>query len=210
MKEEQGSSRGQHKNLQQGKQEQQQKRGKDRGWGRGRGQPGGSLCPERPCVSGLLLMTLSWVGSPTAAPGRKQSWMWMSLLRAPLVKNPPANAGNRRDLALIPGSGRPPRGGNGNSFQYSFLENHHGQRSLVGCSPWGHTESDRTELLSMGTHAHIIPVRKSWGVLKTQTEAHFHVFFSDYRLGCGRRPLIFFAGLFLDTFTRRGPFSYRK
>ena len=123
MKEEQGSSRGQHKNLQQGKQEQQQKRGKDRGWGRGRGQPGGSLCPERPCVSGLLLMTLSWVGSPTAAPGRKQSWMWMSLLRAPLVKNPPANSGNRRDLALIPGSGRPPRGGNGNSLQYSFLEN---------------------------------------------------------------------------------------
>ena len=23
----------------------------------------------------------------------------------------------------------------------------HGQRSLVGCSPWGHTESDTTELL---------------------------------------------------------------
>ena len=25
----------------------------------------------------------------------------------------------------------------GNPLQYSFLENSHGQRSLVGCSPWG-------------------------------------------------------------------------
>ena len=31
----------------------------------------GPLCPERPCVSGLLLMTSSWVGSPIMAPGRK-------------------------------------------------------------------------------------------------------------------------------------------
>ena len=43
VKEEQESSRRQHKNLQQGKQEQQQKSGEDTGWGRGWGQPGGSL-----------------------------------------------------------------------------------------------------------------------------------------------------------------------
>ena len=36
------------------------------------------------------------------------------------VKNLPANAG---DPGSIPGSGRPPRGGNGNPFQYSCLEN---------------------------------------------------------------------------------------
>ena len=36
------------------------------------------------------------------------------------VKNPPANA---RDAGLIPGSGRSPRGGNGNPFQYSCLGN---------------------------------------------------------------------------------------
>ena len=36
------------------------------------------------------------------------------------VKNPPANAG---DAGSIPGSGRSPEGGNGNSFQYSCLEN---------------------------------------------------------------------------------------
>ena len=28
----------------------------------------------------------------------------------------------------------------------------HGQRSLVGYSPWGHQESDMTERLSMHTH----------------------------------------------------------
>ena len=38
-------------------------------------------------------------------------------------KNPPANAGDVRDLGLIPGSGRSPGGGNGNPLQYSCLEN---------------------------------------------------------------------------------------
>ena len=41
-------------------------------------------------------------------------------LEAQSVKNPPANAG---DAGLIPGSGRSPGGGNGNSLQYSCLEN---------------------------------------------------------------------------------------
>ena len=37
-------------------------------------------------------------------------------------------------MDLIPGSGRSPGGGNGNS-----LEKSHGQRSLGSYSPWGHT-----------------------------------------------------------------------
>ena len=40
-----------------------------------------------------------------------------------MVKNLPAKAGDKRDEGLIPGSGRCPGGGNGNSFQYSGLEN---------------------------------------------------------------------------------------
>ena len=40
-----------------------------------------------------------------------------------LPKNPPANAGDIRDMDLIPGSGRFPGGGNGNPLQYSCLEN---------------------------------------------------------------------------------------
>ena len=38
------------------------------------------------------------------------------------VKNPPANAGDRRHSS-IPGSGRSPGGGHGNPLQYSCLEN---------------------------------------------------------------------------------------
>ena len=40
-----------------------------------------------------------------------------------MVKNSPAKAGNVRDMALIPGSGRSPRGGHGSALQYSCLEN---------------------------------------------------------------------------------------
>ena len=40
-----------------------------------------------------------------------------------VVKNPPANAGDRRDMGSIPGLGRSPGEGNSNPLQYSFLEN---------------------------------------------------------------------------------------
>ena len=38
-----------------------------------------------------------------------------------------------------------PGGGNSNPLQSSCLENPHGQRSLVGYSPWGCRELDMTE-----------------------------------------------------------------
>ena len=40
-----------------------------------------------------------------------------------MVKNWLANAGDRRDVGSIHGLGRYPGGGNGNSLQYSYLEN---------------------------------------------------------------------------------------
>ena len=40
-----------------------------------------------------------------------------------MVKNPPANAGDMRDMGSIPGSGRSPGGGHDNPLQYSCLEN---------------------------------------------------------------------------------------
>ena len=41
-----------------------------------------------------------------------------------VVKNPPANSGDTRDMGLIPGLGRSPGEGNGNPlFQCSCLEN---------------------------------------------------------------------------------------
>ena len=39
-----------------------------------------------------------------------------------MVKNLPANAGDVRDVGLIPESGRYPGGGHGNPFQYSCLK----------------------------------------------------------------------------------------
>ena len=48
-----------------------------------------------------------------------------------MVKNPPANAGDIKDVCLIPESGRSPRGGHGNPLQYSCLENPHGQKRLA-------------------------------------------------------------------------------
>ena len=40
-----------------------------------------------------------------------------------MVKNPPANAGDVRDVGLIPGLGRFPRREHGNPLQCSCLEN---------------------------------------------------------------------------------------
>ena len=50
-----------------------------------------------------------------------------------MVKDPPASAGDARDLGLIPGSGRAPGGGHGNPLQYSCLENSMGRGAW-----WGH------------------------------------------------------------------------
>ena len=54
-----------------------------------------------------------------------------------VVKNPPANAGDVRDLGSIPGLGRSPGRGNGNLLQYSCWR-----------IPW--TE-EPSELQSMGS-----------------------------------------------------------
>ena len=40
-----------------------------------------------------------------------------------VVKNPPGNAGDVKDIGSIPGLGRSPGEGNGNPFQNSCLEN---------------------------------------------------------------------------------------
>ena len=53
-----------------------------------------------------------------------------------MLKNPPYNARDLKDMGLIPGLGRTPGGGNGNPSQYSCLKESHGLRSLAGYSPW--------------------------------------------------------------------------
>ena len=63
------------------------------------------------------------------------------------VKNPLASAG---DAGLIPGSGRSSGEGNGNSLQYSCLENPIDGGAWY--SPWDHRELDTTERL----HSHFL------------------------------------------------------
>ena len=50
-------------------------------------------------------------------------WKSIAFLYFPGSPDGKETACNAGDLGLIPGSGRPPGKGNGNSFQYSFLEN---------------------------------------------------------------------------------------
>ena len=91
--------------------------------------------------------------------GRKRrKWSIRSLLRIMIlvgasqvvlvVKNPPANAGDLQDTSLIPGLGRSPGRGHGNTLQYSCLENPHEQKSLAGYSPLGLKDLDMAEWLS--------------------------------------------------------------
>ena len=53
---------------------------------------------------------------------------------------------NAREPGSISGFRRSPEEQNGNSLQYSCLENPHGQRRLAGYSPWDHKESNMTEV----------------------------------------------------------------
>ena len=50
-------------------------------------------------------------------------YLYMASQVALVVKNPPANAGERRDTGLVPGSGESSGGSHGNPLQYSCTEN---------------------------------------------------------------------------------------
>ena len=62
----------------------------------------------------LVCWELSWE--------QPQEPSWTSQV-APVVKNPPANAGYTGDVGWIPESGRSPGGRHSNPLQYSHLEN---------------------------------------------------------------------------------------
>ena len=66
-----------------------------------------------------------------------------------MVKNPTANAGDIRNMGLIPGLGRPLEKGMAthSSILAWEIPGKNGQKSLAGYSPWGCKESDMTEQL---------------------------------------------------------------
>ena len=96
-----------------------------------------------------------------------------------VVKNLPANAGDIRDMGLIPGSGRSPGGGHGNPLQYSCLENPHGQRTLAGYSPWDCKELDVTGWLNT-TFYKVLVYLKAWHLISTNAN-FLTLFFASLR-----------------------------
>ena len=60
-----------------------------------------------------------------------------------MVKNLPANAGDKRETGPIPGSRRSPGGGHGSPLQYSYLENPmdrgSGRLQSIGSQSWTHS-----------------------------------------------------------------------
>ena len=62
-----------------------------------------------------------------------------------MVKNPPANAGDGRDMGWDPWVGKLPWRRAWQSTPVFLPGKSHGHRSLAGCSPWGCKESDTTE-----------------------------------------------------------------
>ena len=69
-----------------------------------------------------------------------------------MVKNPSANAGDKRDADSVPESRRSLGVGNDNVLHYSCLESFREQRSLVDYSPHGCKQSDRTECAHIHIH----------------------------------------------------------
>ena len=75
-----------------------------------------------------------------------------------VVKNSPANAGDIKDLGLIPWSGRSPGKGNGNPLQYSCPENPM-DRGVWWAAIHGVTKS-RTRLKRLHTHGFLRETEK--------------------------------------------------
>ena len=65
-----------------------------------------------------------------------------------VVKSPPANAGNIKDLGLSPRVGKIPWRRAWQPTPVFMPGKSQGQRSLEGYSLWGHKESDMTERLT--------------------------------------------------------------
>ena len=97
------------------------------------GFPGSSVGKESSCNA----------GDPGSIPGSGRSPG--EGLGFPVGSDIKESTCNEGDLGLIPGFRRSPGGGCGNPLQYSCLEKPHGQRSLVGYSPFGRKESNMTE-----------------------------------------------------------------
>ena len=71
-----------------------------------------------------------------------------------MVKNLPANAGDVRDVDLIPELGILPGRGNDTCTPVFLLGQCHGQKNLESYSPWGCEESDMSKHTHTDRHTH--------------------------------------------------------
>ena len=94
----------------------------------------------------------SWVRKIPWRKNRLPITVFLGFSSATDGKDSACNVG---DLSSIPGLERSPGGGHGNPLQYSCLGNPHGQRSLVGYSPWGCKELDMTEQLTLSFSSYL-------------------------------------------------------
>ena len=74
----------------------------------------GNLDPPSFLLTGVVVLGREYI---------KSSYFLWAPQVALMVKNLPANAGDKRDVGLIPGLGSSPGGGHDNPLQYSCLEN---------------------------------------------------------------------------------------
>ena len=88
------------------------------------------------------------------SPSSDSNIVFWASQAALVAKNPPANAGDVRDVGLLPGLGRVPGGGHGNPLQYSCLENPM-DRGAWRSTVHGVTKS-WTRLKRLSTHAGIL------------------------------------------------------
>ena len=79
------------------------------------------------CITPYVSVLITWCFDYYRFVVLSEVGMILGLPRCTVVKNLPANAGDTRDVGLIPGSGRSPRLGNDNPLQYSCLENSMGR-----------------------------------------------------------------------------------
>ena len=77
--------------------------------------------------------------------GKTRVALWISQV-ALVVKNPPANARDVRDMGSTPELGRFPWRKAWQPTPVFLPGESHRQRSLVGYSPWGRKELDMTEV----------------------------------------------------------------
>ena len=107
-------------------------------------------------LAALFIISPKWEQSKCPSMNERINKIcYMHILGFPGGSDSKESACNVGDLGLISELGRFPGGGHGNPFQYSCLENPHGERSLAGYSWWGCQESDMSERLRT-THMHIL------------------------------------------------------